>query len=44
MKPHIKYWKGLWECAGLGLHSFGSSPINSFERWTVFVERMRVHE
>lgn len=42
MKPHIKYWKGLWECVGLGLHSFGKTPVEAYNRWVVFIGRMRV--
>lgn len=43
MKPRIRYWKhGLYECVGLGLHSFDKSPEAAYDRWIKFIERMRV--
>lgn len=44
MKPHIKYWRGVWECAGNGLHSFGDTPALAWLNWRQFCRRMRVAE
>lgn len=44
IKPHITRWKGLWECVGLGLHSFDKTPEAAYSRWLEFINRMRVNE
>lgn len=40
-KPRIKASLGMWECYGRGLHSFGKTPEEAYNRWLVFIGRMR---
>lgn len=42
VKPHLRKWRGKWECIGHGYSSLGYSPKDAYDSWVHYGALLRV--
>ena len=36
-KPHLKMFKGVWECFGQGVTTFGENKSTAYNNWVIYL-------